>query len=372
MTEITINIKIDDLNQIVKTEIQKVLSLVADQYNLNQTDVIEKMLSIWKCDFESIYPDLLKNKDDNAIDSENLCLARKPDLNRCTRNRKKNTEYCPSHQQSRPYGRIDKEPSQDLIKKSKNQKCQVMIKVQPKLIDSKQYFIDDQNHLYIIEKNKSKDQYRWVGDWDESNQKIIPKDSIKTTETTTDITTDTTETTTDTTTETNLESIPTNSDKISKSTRKNSDKDTSNTLENANVNNVNVNNVNVKKNSKSSKSTRKDTSDIKDTQDTLGTNETTMTTLINVKKVKKVKKNSKSSKSTIKDTNTEDNEISSDGNLNKNIIENATTVNVKNNSKSLKTANKTNKNVEKVVETDTTKIKKYVRNKKQDLLKGGE
>jgi hypothetical protein len=168
MTEI--NIKLDDLNQIVKTEIQKVLFLVADQYKINQREILEKILSSWKCDLGTTYSDVLKNKKIRPVDPENFCFARKPNLDRCTRGRKKNSEYCASHQYTRPYGRIDEEPSKDLAKKNKNH--QVMIQIQPKTIGGKQYFIDNINHLYVLEKNKL---YRWIGDWDEATQTIKPK-----------------------------------------------------------------------------------------------------------------------------------------------------------------------------------------------------
>uniref|UniRef100_A0A6C0ECZ7 Uncharacterized protein n=1 Tax=viral metagenome TaxID=1070528 RepID=A0A6C0ECZ7_9ZZZZ len=168
MTEI--NIKLDDLNQIVKTEIQKVLFLVADQYKINQREILEKILSSWKCDLATTYSDVLKNKRIRPVDPENFCFARKPNLDRCTRGRKKNSEYCASHQYTRPSGRIDEEPSKDLAKKNKNH--QVMIQIQPKTIDGKPYFIDNINHLYVLEKNKL---YRWIGDWDEAAQTIKPK-----------------------------------------------------------------------------------------------------------------------------------------------------------------------------------------------------
>ena len=170
MTEITI--KPDDLNLIVKTEIQKVLFLVADQYKINQQEILEKILPKWKCNLVTTYSDILKNKKMRPIDPENFCFARKPNLERCTRNRKKGIEYCASHQYNRPYGRIDEEPSQEILKKKKGVKCQVMIKVQPKVISGKQYFIDNKDHLYVSEKSGGKITYRWIGDWDESSQSI--------------------------------------------------------------------------------------------------------------------------------------------------------------------------------------------------------
>ena len=57
-------------------------------------------------------------------------------------------------------------------KRNKNQIKKNTIKLNPLIISDKQYYIDNNNHLYITEKEKDQIKYRHIGNWNKSNQTI--------------------------------------------------------------------------------------------------------------------------------------------------------------------------------------------------------
>lgn len=174
MSEIVI--KKSDLEQIIKTEIQKIIFVISDDNNLNQKELLQNTLSKWELNLTKNYSNFFQNKKSRPINPNNYCFSRKPNLERCTRNRKKGSDYCASHQFNRPYGRIDEKPDPKLIKKKdKNKKCNLVIRLEPITVAEKQYFMDQKKHLYIQEKDNGKDKYRHIGDWDETSKTIVLK-----------------------------------------------------------------------------------------------------------------------------------------------------------------------------------------------------
>jgi hypothetical protein len=100
----------------------------------------------------------------------NYCIARTPNLKRCTRNRKNNSEYCASHHFKHPYGRIDEELNEEL--KPKKQKS-IMIKLKPIIIDDVEYLIDNKKYLYVKETCDGKIKYRHIGIYNHTHNNIV-------------------------------------------------------------------------------------------------------------------------------------------------------------------------------------------------------
>ena len=177
-----VTVEISDLEKIVDTEIKKVLSIISINHNIDT----KSLLNNWSFDLLLNYPDIIKESKEikkRPINPNNFCMARKPDLKRCTRAKKKNCDYCPSHQFNLSHGRIDeehkKEESTPTSQKSKinpdDKKKKIKkttIKLKTIMISDKEYYIDNKNHLYITEKEKDQIKYRHIGNWNKSVQTI--------------------------------------------------------------------------------------------------------------------------------------------------------------------------------------------------------
>jgi hypothetical protein len=138
-----VTLKISDLEDIILS--------ISKRYNIDNDELMEFI----------DYTSLIKNKSrTRPIDPINYCIARKPNMKRCTRNRKNNSEYCASHQSKHPYGRIDEEPTVEI--KPKREKSNT-IKLKPINIDGVEYLIDNKKYLYVQEKHDNIVKYRHVG-----------------------------------------------------------------------------------------------------------------------------------------------------------------------------------------------------------------
>lgn len=88
---------LDKISQAVNTLYQKhlksVLEQIAEKYSLNKEELIQTYLD------ESGTPDTSYNN--------LLCMARKQDLNQCTRKKKTGQEFCGKHNVKQKFGRID-------------------------------------------------------------------------------------------------------------------------------------------------------------------------------------------------------------------------------------------------------------------------
>ena len=204
-----VTIKISELEDIIQKEISKVLSIVSEKYKLNLEKLNNsifndaKSTSNYVINLKNNYSSLIsviKEKKPRPIDPSNFCLARKPNLKQCTRNKKNDCDFCASHQYSQPYGRINQEiiekdkdkckdtdkskdkgkdksiSSNDVEKKRKIKKT--TIKMKPKMIGDSEYFIDNNNHLYLQEKEQNNIKYRHIGNWNEHNNTIMFKNLL--------------------------------------------------------------------------------------------------------------------------------------------------------------------------------------------------
>jgi hypothetical protein len=115
-----------ELETLIKNEINKVTSQISHDFNINKTIIDDNILHKWKLDLSTISnSNLVKEKKKRPINPVNFCLARKPNLEQCTRNRKLGSNFCASHQFNHPYGRInDNIPLDNIINKNKTKSKQ--------------------------------------------------------------------------------------------------------------------------------------------------------------------------------------------------------------------------------------------------------
>jgi hypothetical protein len=140
------------------SELKEILLSISKRYKIDNDELLKHI------DYSSLI-----NRKLRQINPINYCIARTPNLKRCTRNRKKCSEYCASHQFKHPYGRIDEELNMEM--KPKKQKSN-MIKLKPITIDSIEYLIDNKKYLYIRENYNGKIKYRHVGIYNDKDNNI--------------------------------------------------------------------------------------------------------------------------------------------------------------------------------------------------------
>lgn len=152
-----VTLKISDLTNILLS--------ISKKYKIDNNELLKYI------DYSSLINMKAKVK---PISSINYCIARTPNLKRCTRNRKNNSEYCASHHFKHPYGRIDEELNEELNEelKPKKQKS-IMIKLKPIIIDGVEYLIDNKKYLYVRENYDGKIKYRNIGIYNDTNNSIV-------------------------------------------------------------------------------------------------------------------------------------------------------------------------------------------------------
>lgn len=172
-----ITIKISNIKEIIESEIKKIIPLII---NTNNNVNNYNLLNNYEFDISIIKKLQEKEieKKKRPINPINFCLARKPNLNQCTRNKKNGYDFCANHQFNHPFGRIDekyeyqyeyniKEKKQKINKQNNN-----IIHLSSKIINNQEYFIDNKNFIYIIENDDSKIKYKYIGIFNDLLQKI--------------------------------------------------------------------------------------------------------------------------------------------------------------------------------------------------------
>lgn len=147
-----IQVEQKDFQQIIRTEAQKIIIALADKYQFNQKEAVSFGLEKISKNMTDKYKDLIKTIKKSS-NPDLHCFARKPTLERCTRVRKKGSDYCASHFFNRKYGRIDENPKPEMIKGNRT-KCQLLVKVWEIDVGDERYYTDKNNYLYLINKSK--------------------------------------------------------------------------------------------------------------------------------------------------------------------------------------------------------------------------
>ena len=146
-----------DLFKFVNDEVKTIIGKICNNYNLDSNDVLQK----YSIDILNIGAKFgVKKRNRRVLPSDKQCMGRKLDGKQCTRGRKDNSEFCKSHQNKLPFGRIDdddycvKEPSKRGRKKKNNVlNCNKYIVTHIEEIEGSNYLVDDNNLVYSFDVN---------------------------------------------------------------------------------------------------------------------------------------------------------------------------------------------------------------------------
>ena len=145
-----------DLFKFVNEEIKTIICKICNSYNLNDNEVLQK----FNIDILNIGAKFgVKKRNRRILPAEKQCMGRKIDGKQCTRGRKDDSEFCKSHMNKLPFGRIDddycvKEPSKR-GRKRKNTvlNCNKYIVTHIEEIEGNNYLVDDNDLVYSFDVN---------------------------------------------------------------------------------------------------------------------------------------------------------------------------------------------------------------------------
>lgn len=144
-----------DLFTIIQDEIDNIFKKICIDYNLD-IDTVSKRYNM---DVTKIGIKLgVKKRNRRVLPSHLQCMGRKLDGKQCTRGRKDNSDYCKSHMNKLPYGRIDdefklKEPLKRGRKRKSSSKEVEYVYTNIDVIDGENYLVDNNNLVYSFDIN---------------------------------------------------------------------------------------------------------------------------------------------------------------------------------------------------------------------------
>jgi len=159
---ITLDLDLDNVkplisNDLLKTvieEVNKMLYKISNQYKLPFNEVKELV----KPDMNKFGIKLgVKKRNRRVLPTDKQCMGRKLDGQQCTRGRyKEGSDYCKSHANKLPLGRIDdeleqKEPLQRGRKKKMGKKSLEYIVTTIETIGDQNFLVDDRNFVFSFD-----------------------------------------------------------------------------------------------------------------------------------------------------------------------------------------------------------------------------
>ena len=144
-----------DLFKIIQDEIDNILKKICLDYTLDIDTVAKK----YSMDVTKIGIKLgVKKRNRRVLPKHLQCMGRKLDGKQCTRGRKDNSDYCKSHMNKLPYGRIDdefklKEPLKRGRKRKSSSKEIEYVFTHIEVIDGDNYLVDTNNLVYSFDIN---------------------------------------------------------------------------------------------------------------------------------------------------------------------------------------------------------------------------
>jgi len=143
----------NNLFKLINSELNAILEKICEENNLDYNYISEK----YSDDITKIGSKFgVKKRNRRILPDEFQCMGRKLDSKQCTRGKRENSDYCKSHENKLPFGRID-EPFKG--KESKNRgrkkgdKQNDFIATHVEIIDGKNYLVDDNNFVYTFNMN---------------------------------------------------------------------------------------------------------------------------------------------------------------------------------------------------------------------------
>jgi len=143
----------NELFKTVKHEFKKLFQKICDDNNLNYEQINTK----YGEDINKIGSKIGVKKRNRRVLPPNLqCMGRKLDGEQCTRGKRDISDFCKSHENKLPYGRIDEPYKGKEINKrgrKKKNKNNDYILTHMEIIDGTNYLIDDKNYVYSFNIN---------------------------------------------------------------------------------------------------------------------------------------------------------------------------------------------------------------------------
>jgi len=143
----------NELFKTVSNEFNKLLKKICEINNLDY-DIIKKQ---YNEDIINIGSKIgVKKRNRRVLPSNLQCMGRKLDGIQCTRGKRDTSDYCKSHENKLPYGRIDEPFKGKEINKrgrKKKNKNSDYILTHMEIIDGTNYLIDEKNYVYSFNIN---------------------------------------------------------------------------------------------------------------------------------------------------------------------------------------------------------------------------
>ena len=137
-----------DLYKVIKSDFCDILYKICEKNSLDYNNILDEYsVSLAKLGYK--YG--IKHRNRKKLDPEKTCMGRKGDGKQCTRGRRDNSEYCKSHANNLPEGRVD-EPYVKKVPKNRGRKrinkTKDYIETYIEVLDGETYLVDDKNYVY--------------------------------------------------------------------------------------------------------------------------------------------------------------------------------------------------------------------------------
>ena len=143
----------NELFKLINVELNKILEKVCVDNNLNSKIILDK----YSNDISKIGSKFgVKKRNRRVLPFEFQCMGRKLDGKQCTRGKRDNSDYCKSHENKLPYGRIDepfKLKESKVRGRKKKDKLNDFVATHVEVIDGKNYLVDNNNFVYTFNIN---------------------------------------------------------------------------------------------------------------------------------------------------------------------------------------------------------------------------
>ena len=155
------DINLGDITPIIPNELFKAINLemqsIVENICIDNNLELKKVLDKYSNQISKIGSKFgVKKRNRRILAKELQCMGRKLDEKQCTRGKRENSDYCKSHENKLPFGRIDepfkgKEINKRGRKRKDNTECFIATHVE--VIDGKNYLVDEKNFIYTFNIN---------------------------------------------------------------------------------------------------------------------------------------------------------------------------------------------------------------------------
>jgi len=134
MSTIVDNSIINGLNNMLNEKIYNILVNISEKYDIDRQELLDCYLTV---DIKPSTEQKVVKKKKIPKPVENICLAKKADGERCTRQKKTGSEYCGKHINSQKFGSVNDSMDEDKY-----------IVTYSEIINGIEYLVDTNNIVY--------------------------------------------------------------------------------------------------------------------------------------------------------------------------------------------------------------------------------